>query len=204
MSKAIHQYLLTNTIDVSRTLHDLVLGNGPIFLKARRSGNLALNMARVVSGQQLSTKAAESIWARIEKMMRERATSLERLFIRKNAELLRQSGLSHNKIKAIILMVESFQSGELSSEKLFEQDYDSLTRTITSLWGFGLWSSDMIAISFFAYKDVWPDKDLAIRRGIERLSNGNFKEQKQILSACSPYRSYLAKHIWRGLNQNKI
>ena len=161
-------------------------------------------MARVVSGQQLSTKAAESIWARIEKMMRERATSLERLFIRKNAELLRQSGLSHNKIKAIILMVESFQSGELSSEELFKQDYESLTDKITSLWGFGLWSSDMIAISFFAYKDVWPDKDLAIRKGIERLSNGNLKDQKQILSACSPYRSYLAKHIWRGLNQKKI
>ena len=122
---------------MSQELFTIVLGNSPIFLKARRSGNLALNMARVVSGQQLSTKAAESIWARIEKMMRERATSLERLFIRKNAGMLRQSGLSHNKIKAIILMVESFQSGELSSEELFKQDYESLTDKITSLWGFG-------------------------------------------------------------------
>ena len=204
MSKLIHQYLLANTINISNAVHDLVAGNGPVFLKAQRSGDLVLNLARVVSGQQLSTKAAESIWGRVEAMMCERATSLAKLFVEKNAETLRKSGLSRNKIKAIIEMVERFQSGELSSEDLFKQDYESLTQAITSLWGFGVWSSDMVAISFFAHEDVWPDKDLAIRKGIERLSEGNLDKQQQILKACSPYRSYLARHIWRGFDQKKI
>ena len=204
MSKKIHEYLLASTLNVSSKLHNLITVNGPVFLKAQRSGDLALNLARVVSGQQLSTKAAESIWARVELMICERATPLAKLFIRNNAEMLRTTGLSRNKIRAIIEMVERFQAGSLSSEDLFKQDYESLTLAITSLWGFGVWSSDMIAISFFAQRDVWPDKDLAIRKGIERLSEGNLEKQQIILSACSPYRSYLARHIWRGLDKKYI
>lgn len=204
VSEKIHQYLLANTLDVSRRLNKLITSNGPIFLKVQRSGDLILQLAKIVAGQQLSTKAADSIWSRVELMINENDTTVSKLFVGKNSNILRSCGLSRNKIRAIIGMVASFKAKKLSKEALFEKEYTSLTQAITSLWGFGVWSSDMVAISFFGHEDVWPDKDLAIRKGIERLAENDFDKQQEILNVCSPYRTYLARHIWQGLDQKKI
>ena len=175
-----------------------------ISIRAKRSHDLVAHLAKVVAGQQLSTKAADSIWKRIENLIKENNCSLEQLFLANPQRVLKTSGLSRNKVKAISGMVDVFESGQISKQMLFKKNYDELVECITSLWGFGKWSADMVAMSFFAHKDVWPDGDLAIRKGIETLSGGKEKTKKSILSASAPYRSYLARHIWKGFNRGLL
>ncbi|MBA57979.1 MAG: hypothetical protein CMQ40_02285 [Gammaproteobacteria bacterium] len=203
MSNNIHKLLLKKNRKNIATYH-LIKDNGMISLRAKRSGDLVAHLAKVVAGQQLSTRAADSIWQKIEGLRREKNCSLEHLFSRNPARVLRSSGLSGNKIKAISGMVEAFGSGQLSKDTLFRKNYDELVGSITSLWGFGKWSADMIAMSFFAHKDVWPEGDLAIRKGIEKLAGGKPETRKAILEASAPYRSYLARHIWTGFNRGII
>ena len=203
MSGNIHRLLLErNRHNIST--YELIKANGIVSIRAKRSKDLVAHLAKVVAGQQLSTKAADSIWKKIEILLRENNCSIEELFLAKSAALRESSGLSRNKVKAISGMVEVFESGQMSKQILFNKNYDELVECITSLWGFGKWSADMVAMSFFAHKDVWPDGDLAIRKGIETLSGGNEKTKSSILSASAPYRSYLARHIWKGFDRGLL
>ena len=203
MSSNIHRLLLErNRRNIST--YELIKANGIVSIRAKRSKDLVSHLAKVVAGQQLSTKAADSIWKKIETLLRENNCSIEELFLAKSAALRESSGLSRNKVKAISGMVEVFESGQMSKQILFNKNYDELVECITSLWGFGKWSADMVAMSFFAHKDVWPDGDLAIRKGIGVLSGGDEKTKESILSASSPYRSYLARHIWQGFNRGLL
>ena len=203
MSINIHRQLLEKNRQ-NRSTYELITLNGMISIRAKRSHDLVAHLAKVVAGQQLSTKAADSIWKRIESLAKENNCSLEQLFLANPEPVLKKSGLSRNKVKAITGMVRAFESGHLSKQMLFKKNYNELAECITSLWGFGKWSADMIAMSFFAHKDVWPDGDLAIRKGIETLAGGKEKTKKSILSASAPYRSYLARHIWKGFNQGAL
>jgi DNA-3-methyladenine glycosylase II len=203
LSSNIHRLLLERNRQ-NKSTHELIKLNGMISIRAKRSKDLVAHLAKVVAGQQLSTKAADSIWKKIETLLEENNCSIEELFLAKPAALRASSGLSRNKVKAISGMVEVFESGRISKQILFKKNYDELVECITSLWGFGKWSADMVAMSFFAHKDVWPDGDLAIRKGIEVLSGGNEKTRESILSASAPYRSYLARHIWKGFNRGLL
>ncbi|MDC2963938.1 hypothetical protein OA067_03410 [Gammaproteobacteria bacterium] len=203
MSSNIHRLLLERNRQNNST-HELIKSNGMISIRAKRSKDLVTHLAKVVAGQQLSTKAADSIWKKIETLLKENNCSIEEFFLAKPVALRASSGLSRNKVKAISGMVEVFESGQMSKQILFNKNYDELVECITSLWGFGKWSADMVAMSFFAHKDVWPDGDLAIRKGIGVLSGGDEKIKESILSASSPYRSYLARHIWQGFNRGLL
>ena len=203
MSGNIHRLLLErNRHNIST--YELIKANGIVSIRAKRSKDLVAHLAKVVAGQQLSTKAADSIWKKIETLLEENNCSIEELFLAKPSALRESSGLSRNKVKAISGMVEVFESGQISKQMLFKKNYDDLVECITSLWGFGKWSADMVAMSFFAHKDVWPDGDLAIRKGIGVLSGGDETTKESILSASSPYRSYLARHIWQGFNRGLL
>lgn len=204
MSKIIHEKLITITQRKFKPLHKIVVANGPQHLRKNHKDDLFTYLANTVTGQQLSNQAAATIWGRVVKAAQDSNESLFDFCCEQNVEALRACGLSRNKIKAIIGVKEACTNGVLDSQKLMKADYEELRKTISSLWGFGTWSADMIAIFYFGMKDVWSNEDLSLRRALGVVANNDPKIEQAILEHTTPYKSYLALHLWKAVDTKVI
>ena len=71
---------------------------------------------------------------------------------------------------------------------------------IQSLWGFGPWSAEMTAMFFFGMPDVWAKKDLILDRCIRKIAKLEDQNDEKIIQFYSPFKTYLALHIWKANN----
>ena len=76
-------------------------------------------------------------------------------------------------------------------------DDETYKKTITSLWGFGDWSAEMIAIFYLGKTNIWSEKDLILNKGINQICDQCKLTPDELLKIVDPYQSYLALHIWR-------
>jgi len=198
-----HKVLLERSIGRYERLASLLESNGPLEVERRNSDELLRFLSRTVVGQQLSAKAARSIWLRIEELQQENDSSLEALFQESSVQRLRDCGVSRSKIKALIGISEASKTGVLVGEEVLELPYSALKKKITSIWGLGDWSADMCAMFFCGQPDVFPDTDAAIIQGIIRLC-GEEQPPAEIAEHYAPYRTYLCRHIWLGLDSGYL
>ena len=155
-------------------------------------------LAQTVIEQQLAYAAAETIWKRLNKAATSANQTLFLFCNQNNRATLKKIGLSGNKIKAILGARSAIENGDLNAENLSVMNYEKLHQTITSLWGFGDWSVDMIAIFYYGMTNVWSDQDLILNRGIKALCEKSSLSPENLLKLADPYQSYLALHIWRS------
>ncbi len=121
------------------------------------------SLIRTIIGQQLSTKAANTIWQRVVDGVGDISPEG---FQNNDDETLRGYGLSRPKISYIRGLVDVIQHHGFRPEGLRDLPDDEAIQTMTSLKGFGRWSAQMILIFTFHRRDIWPAGDLGIREGI--------------------------------------
>ena len=201
MSKKIHEYLMSRTKKFP-TLHNAIKTNGVLILQKKDKSDFFYHLARTVAGQQLSTKAASTIWNRVLDASESSKTTLFNFCDTKNAQAILNCGLSKNKVRAITELKKAIEDNEISVEFLGKSSQETIVSEITKLWGFGEWSADMITLSFFGQVDVWSNGDAALNRGMRVLTKGNPKKEKEIIDAVTPYKSYFSMHIWKALDSN--
>jgi DNA-3-methyladenine glycosylase II len=169
---------------------------GPLRTVFSRTGGFG-GLVRIVFEQQLSTRVADTVWARFATL----AVSVtpERLIELDEAEL-RACGLSRQKIlyaKGIALAVAS---GDLDFEALEAMEDEEVRDTLTRLKGVGAWTADIYLMASLRRPDVWPVDDLAIRLGVQRLKGWADKPTREALIALAepwrPYRSLAARLVW--------
>lgn len=168
---------------------------GPIRLRRRSRADegVGASLCRAVAGQQLSEKAAATIWARVVEafganpVLRPRGLTVEKL---------RACGLSGAKTKAILAIAAAQRAGDLDEAELLGMSAEERARHLGAIHGVGPWTTDMINIFHFREPDIWPEGDLAVRREFEARRG----RRKLDVSACSPYRTYLALHMWQLTN----
>ena len=204
MTELIHRELLARTEESFPRVHQLVKRNGVVTLEKKDEDELFGYLVRTVIGQQLSKKAASTIWSRVTIATESVGCSLQEFCRDDNADVLRNCGLSRMKIKAVIQLRKAFDTNEISGSQLSGFGREDIMSHITKLWGFGQWSADMVSMFFYAQPDVWSDKDAALTRGMSLLSGNNKSQEDAILNAVTPYKSYLALHIWRGVDSGRI
>ena len=154
-------------------------------------------LAQTVVEQQLSYKAAKSIWKKINNSAKELDMKLMDYLSEENTISMRNDGLSNNKIKAILGARVAVKSGDITLSKISEMDDETYKKTITSLWGFGDWSAEMIAIFYLGKTNIWSEKDLILNKGINQICDQCELTPDELLKIVDPYQSYLALHIWR-------
>ena len=203
MTTKIHKKLLESAASRYPDLHKMIDLNGVIEIHPGKASELFDYLARTVVGQQLSVTAAKTIWQRVEQLAESRKVSEAALFSLENEEEIRSCGLSRSKFKAICGLTQAIKSGSLDGQQLLSAEYEQVLEMITALWGFGSWSADMCAISFCGLKDIYPEKDVSIVNGLQKVC-GTKDSSEQIAQAFSPYRSYLCHHIWRGMDNGFI
>lgn len=167
--------------------------------EARRLGEPSYeHFLRIIAGQQLSVKAAATIFGRLE-------TALEGDFrpervLAMSDEDLRALGLSRQKIGYARGLSRAVQDGTLVPTALADLPDDEVIEQITRLKGFGRWSAEMFLLFSLGRPDVWPADDLAIQAGLHRIKNMRKRPDRKKTDAVArpwrPYRGAVAIFVW--------
>ncbi len=204
MSKQAHQHLIDTSMIRYSEVYKLVNANGVIFLEKSAKENLFDFLANVVTSQQLSNSAARTIFSRFENAATEAGISLMDFVSTENSDRLLTCGLSRNKVKALFALKVAFAEGVLCERETLLPTYADISQRITSIWGLGQWSADMAAIFYYELPDVWSEGDMSLQRGISVLTGTSPEESLDVASNFSPYKSFLALHIWKGVDDGLL
>ena len=204
MTDTAHRHLIRIAKKVCKDAHALLQTNGPVELIPRAEADLFGFLARVVSGQQLAKYAAQAIFGRVEAAALAQGCTLYEFVSDRQRSKLAECGLSRNKVKAMIALKDAFEAGTLVANSDTPPTHAEITEAVTSVWGFGPWSADMTAIFYYGLPDVWSELDGSLRKGIEILTGQDWQESLDVVSGFSPYRSFLALHIWKGLDDGVL
>ena len=168
--------------------------------RRRRPGFATL--ARIIVGQQVSARAAASIWARLEEAAG--GTVLPSAIRALGPEGLRAAGLSRQKGRYLLHLAEAVMTGDFDPCALAALDDEAATAAITALPGFGVWSAKMYLIFALGRPDVWPVEDLGVRAGLARLfaldARPDPAEADGLGTPFRPLRSALALLCWHVLH----
>ena len=171
------------------------IGSGP-----RRESNFR-SLATSILSQQLSTKAAATITARVEKLAG--GITVDRI-ARLSTPELRSAGVSGVKARALRELARADKDVNFSRLHLIQED-EEIYRRLTPLFGVGRWTVDMFMIFQVGRADIWPTGDLGVRRGWEKVHRLKKeiapKELDRKGERFRPFRSHLAWYCWRALEE---
>jgi DNA-3-methyladenine glycosylase II len=189
------------------TVARLIAGFGTPDEVLRRRGRRPTDaygaLLRAIVGQQLSTKAARTIFERLTALFGDRTPSPREL-LDADPELLRSAGLSRAKVAYLRDLAERVEDGDLELDRLAELPDDEVSAQLTAVKGLGRWTVDMFLIFHLGRRDVLPVGDLGIRRAVQ-LAYGLEElpapaELERIAEAWRPYRSLACLYLWRSLD----
>jgi len=175
---------------------------GPVQMTVRSDLPLPLYLSRSVVGQQLSGKAASTIWGRVERHCEELGLSLGETVSRDGLQWLRGCGVSGSKSRAIGAIFDARDQGLLEIPALAGMSHEERSAQVSSIWGIGQWTCDMLSMFYFADVDVWPRADTSANRELAGFLDqdalpGETWETWEAAERFRPYRSYLALYMWR-------
>ena len=185
---------------------ELVAQIGELSAEDRRRGRPQLDsygaLLRAVVGQQLSTKAAATIYGRVLELFGGSTPAPEDL-LTVDPQRLRDAGLSWRKVEYVRDLARHVESGELELERFGELSDDEVVAEITAIRGFGLWTAQMFLIFHLDRPDVLPTGDLGIRRAIE-VAYGldeppDHERMLEIAEPWRPQRSLASLYLWESL-----
>ena len=158
-------------------------------------------LVRTITAQQISTKAAATIYGRLIASMPKRVTPKALLAL--TDDQFRQAGLSRQKIGYLRDLASKVQSGELPVGSLHQLDDEAVIEAIVKVKGLGRWSAEMFLMFRLRRPDVLPVGDLGIVTAIHRLYGLRKKPKAariiKIGEAWRPYRTVACWYLWRSL-----
>ena len=183
----------------------LVESIGPLDHAARRRGrpdDAYGSLVRTIVGQQLSTKAARTIYARLVALSGDNPPTPAD-FLAAEEAALRGAGLSRQKIGYLRDLAARVESGELDLDALNQLPDEEVSARITAVKGLGQWSADMFLIFHLRRPDVLPVGDLGIRRAAEKVYGlPGLPDADGLLALAEPWRPWrtlACLYLWRTL-----
>lgn len=179
---------------------------GPLSVKARKRGRPADaygTLVRTITGQQLSSKAAATIYTRVTALYGGRTPTPEEI-IATDPQQLRDVGLSGAKAAYLRDLAEHIVDGELPIDELAELPDEKVYEVLIAVKGLGRWSIDMFLMFHLGRGDILPVGDLGIRKAIQVLYGldelPKAAEIEQIAEAWRPYRTLACLYLWESLD----
>lgn len=162
----------------------------------KREGGVFYTLARAIIGQQISVKAADSIWKRFELLTRLDPKKI----IRMDDTKLREIGLSGQKVKYIKSISEFVQT----HNGIWHEDDEEVIKELVKIKGIGRWTAEMFLIFYLMRPNVLPLADLGLLKAIEKHYGTERKNLKKIkdkhAKAWHPYSSVATWYLWRSLD----
>ena len=173
---------------------DFIENQKPIELTIKKE-MLSIFLAKNIIGQQLSTKAANSIWCKIEKKILEYNIKKVNQFTVER--FLTSNGVSRRKAQYIsgIIVSKDFKHHRRYYMKYSEVDFEEL---LMSRKGIGIWTFGMTKIFFMGNQDQILVNDLGVQKAYKKINIGN--DISEWSKKFKPYRSYLCIYLWKFLD----
>ena len=160
------------------------------------------SICRTIVGQQISTKAADSIWRKFETKCRKKISP--EIVLKLSARSLKSAGLSRQKITYLKNIAKSFKNKSFNIRDLKKMDDDLAIDYITQLKGLGVWSAQMFLMFNLNRSDMFPTKDIGLLRAISKNYKVSYPPSKRFLNKISKihlgYRSVFTWYMWRSID----
>ncbi|HOP73972.1 MAG TPA: DNA-3-methyladenine glycosylase 2 family protein [Bacillota bacterium] len=156
-----------------------------------------------IISQQISNKAAETVWNRFILQVEEVTPSR---IAATPVETIQKCGMSSRKANYIKGIAEAAISGKIHFDQLHTLPDAEIIRQLTSLPGVGVWTAEMLLIFSLCRPNVLSFNDLAIRRGLMtlyRLNTLTREQWKEYYKRYSPYASVASLYLWEVAHENE-
>ena len=181
-----------------RVLRRLIPRFGDACLSSR--GDAFVTLARSIVGQQISVKAAQSVWQRFETLPR-RMTPASVLKLK--VDDMRAAGLSARKVEYLVDLALHFDAGKIHVDEWVAMDDESIIAELVAIRGIGRWTAEMFLMFHLLRPDVLPLDDVGLLKGIstnyfsgEPVSRS---EAREVADGWAPWRSVATWYMWRSL-----
>ena len=163
-------------------------------------GDAFSTLARAIVGQQISVKAAQSVWGRFVTEVKQMTPAH---VVRTDPVRLRACGLSGQKAAYLLDLAQRFKSGALEPARWTALDDETLIVELTQVKGIGRWTAEMFLIFYMARPDVLPVADVGLQRAMSLHYNSGRPVSKlkmqRIGKGWTPWRSVATWYLWRSL-----
>ena len=182
-----------------RVMKRLIPKFGSARLETR--GDAFVTLARSIVGQQISVKAAQTVWDRFAKLSR-RLTP--RQVLKLKVDDMREAGLSARKVEYLVDLALHFDNGDLHVTNWQAMEDEAIIAELIGIRGIGRWTAEMFLIFHLMRPNVLPLDDVGLINGIsqsyfsgEAVSRSDARE---VAAAWAPYCSVATWYIWRSLD----
>jgi DNA-3-methyladenine glycosylase II len=182
-----------------RVMKRLIPRFGEACLESR--GDAFVTLARSIVGQQISVKAAQSVWNRFHALPECMTPSQ---VLRLKVDDMRAAGLSARKVEYLVDLALHFDSGATHVEQWQRMDDEDIIAELVAIRGIGRWTAEMFLIFHLMRPDVLPLDDVGLIKGIsvnyfsgEPVSRS---EAREVAAAWAPWRSVATWYMWRSLD----
>jgi DNA-3-methyladenine glycosylase II len=182
-----------------RVMKRLIPQFGDACLHSR--GDPFVTLARSIVGQQISVKAAQSVWDRFALLPRKLTPAN---VLKLKVDDMRAAGLSARKVEYLVDLSLNFDSGNLQIKKWSEMDDETIIAELVAIRGIGRWTAEMFLIFHLLRPNVLPLDDVGLINGISKnYFSGEAvsrSEAREVSAPWAPYRSVATWYIWRSLD----
>ena len=158
-------------------------------------------LARSIIGQQISVKAAQSVWNKFEKKCKHVSP---KEVLKLHHMTLKSCGLSHQKINYLKCLSDAFIDKTLKPNKWVNLEDEEIIFQLTKVKGIGRWTAEMYLIFNLCRPDIFPVKDIGVIKGICKCYNLKYPIDDQhainLSKRWKPWRSVATWYLWRSLD----
>ncbi|MCW5220530.1 DNA-3-methyladenine glycosylase family protein [Verminephrobacter aporrectodeae] len=182
-----------------RVMKRLISQSGDVALQTR--GDAFTTLARSIVGQQISVKAAQTVWERFAALLRSMQPAS---VLGLRAEDMRAAGLSARKVDYLLALALHFEQGRVHVQDWVAMDDEAIIAELVAIRGIGRWTAEMFLIFHLMRPNVLPLDDVGLLNGISRsYFSGDpvsRSDAREVAEAWRPWCSVATWYIWRSLD----
>ena len=164
-------------------------------------GDPFTTLARSIVGQQISVKAADSIWSRVLALF---PAIVPDAMLGGKAQKLRECGLSARKMEYLSDLARRFADGTVRPERWADAPDEEIIAELTAVRGIGVWTAEMFLIFNLLRPDVFPVDDIGLQKAAAlHYFGGERPTRRQLLElgeSWRPWRTVATWYLWRSLD----
>ncbi len=182
-----------------RVMKKIIPQHPGVSLQSR--GDAFVTLARSIVGQQISVKAAQSVWEKFEKLPR-KVTPAQVLKLK--VDDMRAVGLSARKVEYLVDLALHFANDQVQVKAWADMDDEAIIAALVAIRGIGRWTAEMFLIFHLMRPDVLPLDDIGLQNGISRAYFSgepvSRSEIREVAASWAPFCSVATWYIWRSLD----
>ena len=182
-----------------RVMKRLIPQFGDACLETR--GDAFITLARSIIGQQISVKAAQTVWDRFALLPRQLTPAS---VLKLKVDDMRAAGLSARKVEYLVDLALHFESGALHVRDWHAMEDEAIIAELVAIRGIGRWTAEMFLIFHLMRPNVLPLDDIGLINGVSQnyfsgdpVSRSDLRE---VAAAWAPFASVATWYIWRSLD----